>query len=170
YTFMIGRVDTGDMEISTLAPLWIPVSDIFGMKLDKPVNAGPQHYLRNAAFSHLERWVSDGSRPPSSVPLETDQEGLVTDELGIAMGGIRTPHVDVPTSVLSGTGNRGQDVAFLAGTTTPLDRNRLIEMYASKDEYMQRFASATEDAVSNGYFLVEDAKEIDSVAAFNSPL
>ena len=70
------------------------------------VNAGPQHFVVKAALRHLDAWVRDGDAPPEAARLEVDDSTgtatIVRDQDGIAVGGIRTPQVDVPTSILSG--------------------------------------------------------------------
>jgi hypothetical protein len=43
------------------------------------------------------------------------------DEHGNALGGIRTPYVDVPIAALSGLGQTGSILCLLFGTTVPLD-------------------------------------------------
>jgi len=170
YTFVTGPLDTGTLTIEELAAASVPVTDFLGMHVDLPVNAGPQHYVMNAAVSHLDRWVREGTRPPTSPRLEVADGAFVTDELGNVRGGIRTPHVDVPTAALSGFGNRGDPVAFLAGTTTPFDTATLAACYTGRDDYLARYAAATDATVAAGFFLAADAEEIKAVAAVNSPL
>ena len=84
-------------------------------------------------------------------------------------GGIRTPHVEVPTAVLSGFGNTGAPVAYLSGTTTPFDDATLRSLYADLSDYVARFAAATDATVAAGFFLAADADEIKAVAAINCP-
>ena len=90
--------------------------------------------------------------------------------MGNARGGIRTPHVDVPTAVLSGTGNSGHPVAFLCGRTVPFDAATLAGLYPSAAEYLRRFGAATDSAVAAGFVLADDADEIKGIAALNCPL
>ncbi len=169
YTFVAGMIDTGLVPIDELAAAWVPVREFLGMEVELPVNAGPQHYVMNAAVSHLDRWVRDGTRPPASPCLDVVGDAFATDELGIVTGGIRTPHVDVPTAVLSGFGNRGNPVAFLTGTTTAFDAATLAALYADRDDYLARYAAATDATVTAGFFLAADAEEIKAVAAVNAP-
>ncbi len=169
YTFIAGFGDTGRLPIAELAATWMPVNEFLGMKLDHPVNAGPQHYVMNAAVAHLDRWVRDGARPPAAPRLEVADGAFVTDEHGNVRGGIRTPHVDVPTAVLSGFGNGGDPVAFLAGRTTPFDAARLAGLYTDRADYLARFAAATAAAVEAGFVLAADAAEINGIAAENAP-
>jgi hypothetical protein len=169
YTFVAGMIDNGRLPRDELARAWRPVSEIFGMSLDQLVNAGPQHYLRNAAVSHLDRWVRGGPHPPASERLEVLDGGFVRDGVGNVKGGIRTPHVDVPTSVLSGLGNSGHPISFLCGSTVPFDADRLKLLYRSEEDYLERFNEATDAAVSAGFIVDVDAPEVKEVAAANSP-
>jgi len=170
YTFAAGPIDTGRLPVHELAAAWVPVAEVYGMALDKAVNAGPQHYVMNAAVSRLDQWARDGTRPPPSPPLEVRDGVLVTDGLGNARGGIRTPHTDVPTAVLSGLGNSGHAIAFLCGSTTAFDAATLRSLYPSKEGYLERITAATAAAVSNGFVLEDDAAEISAIAAVNAPL
>jgi hypothetical protein len=170
YTFVAGPVDTGRLPIEELARAWTPVSEVYGMALDRPVNAGPQHYVMNAAVARFDRWVTDGSRPEAAPRLQVHDGAFVTDEFGNVRGGIRTPHVDVPTATLSGLGNGGHPIAFLCGSTTAFDVGMLDALYASKDDYLERFSAATEAAVAAGFVLADDATEMAAIAAVNSPL
>jgi hypothetical protein len=170
YTFAAGMIDTGRLPIEELAVAWRPGNEVFGMKFDKPVNAGPQHYMVCAAVRALERWVTDGTRPPPSPKLAVHDGTILTDDKGIAIGGIRTASVDVPVAVLSGFGNSGNPLAFLAGSTTPFSSSLLRNLYSSNDEYLKRVASSTQMALESGFLLPEDVAEMIAIAAYNSPL
>jgi hypothetical protein len=169
YTLVAGAVDTGGLPATELAPLWRPVTDLRAGKLDKPVNIGAQHYVLNAAIWWLDRWARDGTRPPVASRLETRDGQFVTDEAGNVLGGVRTPHVDVPVAVLSGLGNSGGPVAFLTGTTTPLGTDALRARYPTPAAYLEQFEVATRRAVAAGFLLGADADEITAIAAINSP-
>ena len=170
YIFAVGAIDTGSVPIADLARAWTPSDEFMEMRLDLPVNAGPQHYVMNAAVSCFDRWVRDGTRPPASPRLEVVDGAFVTDEHGNVRGGIRTPHVDVPTAVLSGFGNGGAPIAFLSGSTTPFSDEQLAALYPTRDEYLARYAAATDAAVASGFVLAADAEEIKAIAAANCPL
>ena len=85
------------------------------------------------------------------------------------LGGIRTPHVDVPVAVLSGLGNGGAQIARLCGSTIPFEPHQLAERYSSKADYVARFEAATAAAVATGFVLEADAEEITAIAARNYP-
>jgi len=170
YTFAAGMIDTGRLPIEELAVAWRPGKEVFGMKFDKPMNAGSQHYIVCAAVRALEQWVTDGTRPPPSPRLAIHDGTILTDDKGIAVGGIRTASVDVPVSVLSGFGNSGNPVAYLAGSTSPFSSSVLRDLYSSKAEYLERVASSTQMARESGFLLPEDVAEMNAIAAYNSPL
>jgi hypothetical protein len=172
YTFSVGFADDGLQPIEQLARAWQPPQDLFGQRLDHPVNAGPQHWVVDAAVRALDRWVRDGdaARPPAAPRLQLAGEGFALDALGNALGGIRTPHVDVPTAVLSGLGNGGADIAFLTGTTVPFERDRLVELYGTKAAYAERFRQSAEATVAAGFFVPEDLEELVAIGEHNVDL
>jgi hypothetical protein len=170
YTFAVGFGDDGHQPIEQLAAGWVPSRDLMGTLLEHPVNAGPQHYVLLAAVRALQAWVRDGLRPPASARLELDGDRFATDEHGNARGGIRTPHVDVPTAVLSGLGNSGGPLAFLSGSTLPFERSRLVELYGTKAEFVERFRAAALGAVDAGFLLADDVDEMVAIAEHNVDL
>jgi hypothetical protein len=97
---------------------------------------------------------------------------LLTDDSGIARGGIRTGWVDAPTSALSGLAPDGAaGLAVLLGTTRVFDDAELARRYpGGQDDYAAAFRVATERAVADGFVLAEDADEIVAVAAAGYPL
>jgi hypothetical protein len=169
YLLAAGR-HRDDTTVAELAAMCAPTTTPFGPGLatEAPINAGPQHhYVAQAAMAHLDRWVREGVPAPRAPRLELagDPPALVSDELGVARGGIRTGFVDVPTAVLSGLGQRGAGFAVLFGTTRPFDAATLGRLYpGGRDEYAERFAAATARAVEDGFVLAADAAEMTALA------
>jgi hypothetical protein len=143
-------------------------------RTDTPINAGPQqHYVAQAALAHLSRWAAGGAPPPSAPSLELDagRTGYRLDEHGIALGGIRTPWVDVPTAVMGGLGQTGETFAMLFGRTEPFNDATLSALYPrGEDEYLERFAASLDATIAAGFLLEEDRIEILAVAAHSYPL
>jgi len=167
YTFVAGFVDDGTLSIPELAAAWAPTSSPLGFELEHPVNTGPQHYVLQAALAHFDRWLRDGTPPPLSPRLEVadgDPPSFVVDEHGIAKGGIRTPHVDVPVATLSGLGNRGAPISMLCGVTQPFSNEKLAASYRDRDDYVARFTESCDEAVAAGFLLGADAPEIIALA------
>ncbi len=122
-----------------------------------PINNGPQHMVAKAALNSLDKWLRTGKSPPAAQRLEltsTNPPTLRRDADGIVQGGIRTPQVDVPVDVLSGMPGPNPDIiCILLGSTTPLSADRLAELYASRDDYEQRYVTATEAVIKAGFVL-----------------
>ena len=114
--------------------------------------------------------MRDGTRPPAARACCSPATGSPRDELGNALGGIRTPHVDVPVAVLSGLGNGGSPIAFLAGTTIPFPPEQLVDLYGTREAFVERFRESAEATVAAGFFLRDDLEEIVAVAAANVDL
>jgi Alpha/beta hydrolase domain len=170
YTFMAGFIDSGTTPVDKLAAAWQPTDTILGAKLAKPVNTGPQHhYVMQAALWYLDRWVKTGQAPSKAPPMtvaSADKPTLVLDANGQAQGGVRTPWVDVPIARLSGVGNTGSPLAFLAGVTEPFDAATLARLYpGGKSEYLKKFEASLDSAIKSGFILPADRKEILDLAA-----
>jgi len=177
-TYLLGGasfVDSGEVPPAELAKLMAPTAEPFGMQLPAAVNSGPQHhYVAQAAIAHLDRWARGGDPPPRSPLLEVDPDDhmkLVTDESGIARGGIRTGWVDVPVAALSGIAPAGAPgLAVLLGTTRVFDAAELARRYpGGRDEYAAAFGAATERAVAGGFLLPDDATEAVALATAAYP-
>ena len=174
YTVSAGRHDDGTLSPERLAELLRPTSNLMIGKTDTPINAGPQqHYVSEAALAYLVGWAEGGEPPPRAPRLEVDTEGtgFRADEFGIALGGIRTPWVDVPAAVMSGLGQSGESFAMLFGRTAPFDEAALGALYpGGKEEYLKRFEASLDAAIAAGFILDEDRTEILGVAAASFPL
>ena len=170
YTFVAGFTDDGLQPVEQLAAGWRPSSQVLGMQLDAAVNAGPQHYVMNAATRALDAWVRDGTAPPAAPRLELDGDAFAVDEAGNARGGIRTPHVEVPVATLSGLGNGGGPLAFLVGSTVPFPHDGLVERYGTKGAFVERFTSSAQASVDAGFVLADDLDEMVAIAAINVDL
>ena len=169
YGLVASHADHEGIAVEELAAAIAPTDKPMGLPADSPVNSGPQqHYVLNAALSHLERWVRDGTPAPKSPRLEgvdAHATELVRDELGIARGGIRTPWVEAPSAVLSGDAPGGDGFMFLFGKTIPLHETKLTALYpGGPQQHLERFEAATAHAVAEGFLLQADAEEIRQLA------
>jgi hypothetical protein len=76
----------------------------------------------------------------------------------------------VPTSVLSGTGQRGELFAFLFGTTAELSQVDLARLYpGGREDYLAKFAASLDAAITAGFLLAEDRPEILALATASWP-
>jgi hypothetical protein len=132
-----------------------------------PINSGPQHFIVNAAFSALNAWVRDGIPPPIAPRLDVDLGPPVhirRDEHGNALGGIRTPYVDVPIATLSGEGQTGTVLCILFGTTMLFSPEKLASLYPDQAAYVAAVNESTDAAVEAGFLIPDDAALIKAAA------
>ena len=133
-----------------------------------PVNNGPMHVVAKAALAALETWMRSG-RPPARAPRLDLTDGATPavrrDADGIALGGIRTPPVDVPVAVLSGVpGPNPSVICILLGSTTPLPAARIAERYPSRADYRRRYDAAIRATIAAGYALRADRQALQAYA------
>jgi hypothetical protein len=133
------------------------------------INNGPMHLVAKAALHALDRWIRTGTPPPIAPRIQLapgTTPRILRDADGIALGGIRTPPVDVPVDVLSGV--PGPDpalICILLGSTTPLPPARLAARYASRSDYEGRYGAATAATIAAGYVLTPDLPALFGFAA-----
>lgn len=134
------------------------------------INDGPQQPLVQTAFAHLQDWIVEGTVPPSSPRLETEEPtggAIVRDADGIALGGIRTPTVDAPISVMTGTNTTPSVICSLFGSNEPFTADQLVERYGDTDGYVTEVQASADAAVADGFLLqrhadamVEEAQQV----------
>jgi hypothetical protein len=132
------------------------------------INNGPQHYVSNAAMYALVRWVEDGTPPANADRIATDgvdSTSIERDTHGIALGGIRTPSVDVPVSTLTGAAPPNTPVlCALFGGATPFDQAKLTSLYPDQQAYLDAFDEALDAAIDLGFVREADRAEFASEA------
>jgi hypothetical protein len=147
-------------------------------------NKGPHYITLRAALKALDNWVKDGIAPPKAEVLAMEGSKILKDEHDNALGGVRTPQVDVPISNLrpspapGGSAQDGADTGAggcnikdaactIFGVTVPFTPEKLQELYVDHDDYVTKFKASAEDTVKKGFMLREEAdaliqKAIDS--------
>jgi hypothetical protein len=167
YQTLVGPMDYGDSP--SVVDIVAPSSPLAGIiDCGSPINSGPQHFVLKAALDALNKWVRKGKAPKSAPRLEVDAGPPVTirtDEHGVALGGIRTPQVDVPIATISGLGQPAGGFCSLFGTTTPLAPATIASLYPTHDAYVKAIRTAARKAVSAGFVIRIDATAIKSAAA-----
>ncbi|THJ75776.1 alpha/beta hydrolase domain-containing protein [Candidatus Frankia alpina] len=125
-----------------------------------PVNNGTTHLVAKVALRALTTWLATGTAPVAAPRI-----GLISgatpqvrrDADGIALGGIRTPPVDVPVATLSGVpGPKSSTICLLLGSTTPFSTTRLAQLYPSHAAYQQRYDADADKTIKAGFVLSDD--------------
>jgi hypothetical protein len=165
YTINVGFSDTGDGQGA------LKMFDFMRTPLNagcaQPVNAGPHHWILNAAIDGLDTWMRTGVAPPSAPLLavaSTSPTVLVRDAQGNAVGGIRTPHVDAPVATITGL-NSGAAFCRLFGSTTPLTTTELNALYSSNADFVAKWTAALDASITAGFILPADRAELLAAAA-----
>jgi hypothetical protein len=135
-----------------------------------PINNGPLHLVAKAGFHALTAWIEDGKAPPTAPRLDVTAAAppqIQRDANGIALGGIRTPPVDVPVATLSGApGPTPSTICLLLGSTTPFSDAQLRQLYPSRARYREKYRTAADEAIKSGFVL---AKDRAALLAFAEP-
>jgi alpha/beta hydrolase family protein len=154
-------------------------------RLSVPVSDGPSTYPMRAALRHMKRWLSGGTPPPSAPPLTTDGQTIRRDPAtGIALGGVRTPQVDVPTRTLNGIRAPAGGPGFCRlfgrtdewngdadpwdggpGDPSPTPEPVLSRLYPTKADYTSKFERAIAAGVKAGFLLKDDVAALRAEGA-----
>lgn len=166
------HVDHYDIDLTINPVLLRDVPDYPPQVCVKPANDGQERYVLQAGLRALRSWAGGGAAPSHGAQMRIAASGTdyERDAFGNAVGGIRTPSVDVPTSTLSGIGNvaaDGSPVSFcqLFGTTTPFTDAQLDALYSGHGDYASQVAASAKIAQRQGFLLPVDAAQITQQAS-----
>jgi hypothetical protein len=139
----------------------------------------PFSSVQNAAFHSLVRWIETGIPPAHGTPIQVDTTTtpahIVRDVQGNALGGVRTPFVDVPITTYVPADSVAHTTAFsgfcvLYGYNLPFDAAKLQTLYRNHGDYVSQFARGAIEAVRDGFWLVPDAiRAIERAARSDVP-
>jgi len=98
------------------------------------------------------------------------------DEHGNVLGGVRLPELEVPIAAYTTSNSAAPGSDFvsgmacgLGGSTEQFSEQKLLQLYPTHDDYVQKYTAAAEKAVADGILLEEDA-ELAIEAAKNAPI
>lgn len=131
-------------------------------------NTYPFSNVADAAFADLTKWADDGTPPPRAARIDvtnTHSGTVVRDRFGNALGGLRTPFLDVPTASYSPTDTVAHDtdlagLCLLIGYNTRFSHATLHALYRSHSDYVARVAKESSDLVRQGFWLPADAEQV----------
>ncbi len=130
------------------------------------VNDGPESYLMRAAFASLNTWITTGHPPATGQRFAVAAGSIARDGRGNAIGGVRTPAVDVPISTLTGVADANASIiCSLFGGSKPFDAATLTALYPTHRDYLQKVTASAAAAVKAGFLLPADQKLIVAQAA-----
>lgn len=121
----------------------------------------PQRFAFAAGMEAVSAWVKGGAAPKDlRLKLVAPGGPLARDAFGNAIGGFRSPVVDVPIATYTG------DVC--GGITTPFDSARIAKLYPSHSAYVKKMQKATTKAVAKRQMTVSDGCQLMTRAVRSS--
>ena len=125
-------------------------------------NRYPKRFGFHLAWANLIAWAAQGT-PPMHLPrIEKTGAGLNrTDCLGNALGGLRSPLLDLPVSrYYSWNDDLPGGRNYLMGHEAPFSPEWLQETYGSLEAYASRAAECTDVCIAKGMLLQEDRQDM----------
>ncbi len=127
----------------------------------------PVRYVFDAAWRALDAWVQRGTVPQHAQPLQlvANAEGLppdrmfVVDAHGNALGGVRSPYVDVATARWIGA-TSGPFVCLFHGFKIPMSHAELQQLYGDHAAYVGKVRASVSDLVSGKWLTPVDGAAI----------
>ena len=113
----------------------------------------------NAILRNLDTWVRTGTPAPHAEPILVVDGKPVLDKFGNVIGGIRSPFVEAPTSTWFGN-STGPSFCRIAGHEVPFDRDRLRELYPTRDDYVRAVTASVSRLVVEGFIVREDGEAL----------
>ncbi len=125
----------------------------------------PYHYVINAVYDHMVRWVKHNVEPPVGADLEVLTLGsqvsiLARDRFGSALGGIRLAQHSVPTAINTGLNypdTPSTNFCRTFGSHVPFDAATLATLYPDHQIYLALVIAATHDSLRDGFIVGADA-------------
>ena len=118
----------------------------------------------DAAFANLTRWIKDGVAPPKAerISIEgagTPQARVMLDKNGNAVGGYRTPYVDVPAATYH-VSSKGETFCPELGRIETFDWAKLNSLYNTPQNYATKVAQSADRLLKDRFLTESDAKKI----------
>ncbi len=128
-----------------VTPLW-PFT--YACLPDVGLSDFPVHYLVAGAMCNLDEWVRNGTPPPKGGRIEVVNGGTpsattVRDQFGNAVGGIRSPYLDVPEA----TYHENAPNCRNNGYKIPFEWPRMQSLYGDYETYRSKFDAAVDRMV-----------------------
>jgi hypothetical protein len=172
YGLNIGPNDTGNGQgaVLNLAAELKPPKQTSAGTCDFAVNTGGTHWVLDAAMYWTNQWVTNGTLPPTGKPLQVSSVSPVVyakDANGNALGGVRSPQVDVPVAAFGGIGNTPVPNCTLFGSTVPFSQAQMASLYKNHGKFVSGWSNDSANLVKAGFLRPADADELVASAAMS---
>lgn len=132
---------------------------------ERPVTTFPLEYAINGAFANMTRWVDRGKPAPIAERIAvTDpaspSAAVVRDAFGNAVGGLRTPAVDVPRAAYFGTTPGTGTCQTLWGHEEALSKAQMAALYPGPKDYARALKRSAASLERDRWITKEDARAL----------
>jgi len=129
-----------------------------------PRSRFPSYMFFDAFLRNLEDWVDYGIAPPHADPILVQDGQPVLDAFGNLIGGLRSPFLDVPTSMWTGS-STGASFCFIAGHEVPFTEAQLLELYPNHGVYVNQVVRNVSALVRDRFITQSDGAALNAAAA-----
>lgn len=127
-------------------------------RLLENINDMHVEYYICGLLEKLHEWSTEEKAPEERAPLTRKGDDLERDEHGNALGGLRSPYVDVP--IAGYVASNPEDPEGICGAMTYFSREKVEELYGGVDGYLERFAEYTDRQAAEGWLTKTDAEKM----------
>jgi hypothetical protein len=141
-----------------------------GCYMGLPRSRFPNGIIFDGVWANLDLWVNKGIAPPHADVLAVNPAipagypPTLLDPFGNAVGGVRTPYVDVPISTWFAN-SPGDLICNLSGFEIPFNAATLSLLYPDHRDYVQKVAEDTISLVQKRFLTFFDGLKIIMEAA-----
>ena len=109
----------------------------------------PVHYIVSGAMRNLDEWVRNGTQPPRADRIEvinggTPSAAIARDQFGNALGGLRSPYVNVPSATYYENFKDCRNMGY----AIPFDWSKMKDLYGTAANYHAKFNAEVDKMVS----------------------
>jgi hypothetical protein len=137
---------------------------------DASANDVPIGAIIDGALVNLDRWTRDGMPPPRGEPIRLAREAgdstpvVERDRFGNALGGVRTPALDVPIARYHPRMD-GPGICELWGWRQPFTRAELLSLYTTHRAYVEKVRESVQRLRSERWITPADGARIVAAAS-----
>ena len=156
---MAGTAHGGGESAETMTAVLVRDGISEGLPVVEGRNTIAWDYIARAGLERLIEWIDRKSAPVVIPPITLDESGIVRDDVGNALGGVRVPDVVAPLAVHAGMKSE-LSAAALMGESTPLSADRIGEPYPDASAYQNAWDGAVDDLAHLGLVLPEAIADV----------
>jgi hypothetical protein len=134
----------------------------------------PLEYLMNAGFANLDAWARSNIPPPRAQVIETASGNnapapeVKLDKHGNAIGGLRTPYLDVPVATYYTKSKPADEESVrycdTQGYKIPFEKEKIIALYPTRESYLSKVNGMVDSMVKERYLTKADGEKIKKEA------